>query len=139
MAAQAPDPPIDLIVTAASDISITFEWSDPDFNGGSPVTDFKIYWNGGYDNGIFLEIQSTNFGFNTFTKQDGDIEAGVYYEFKVLAVNYVGDSALSSKIRVIAASFPEPPLSLTLVSQSKTQITFSWTANDDGGSPIRDY
>ena len=35
---------------------------------------------------------------------------------------------------------PDPALDLTLVSQSKTQVTFSWTVpNGDGGSPIRDY
>ena len=34
---------------------------------------------------------------------------------------------------------PDPAVNLLLVAQSKTQITFSWTAGDDGGSPIRDY
>lgn len=65
--------------------------------------------------------------------------AGAYYEFRVTAINYVGESSPSSKLRIIAASVPESPLSLTLVSQSKTQVSFSWTAGEDGGTPIRDY
>ena len=51
----------------------------------------------------------------------------------------MGDSNPSAKIRVIAAHFPDAPTALSLVSQSKTQIVFSWTAGNDGGSPIRDY
>lgn len=68
MAAQVSDPPLNLVLTSASDTSITIEWVDPSFAGGTPVTDFKIYWNNGVDNGPFLLLQDTNFGFNTFTK-----------------------------------------------------------------------
>lgn len=57
----------------------------------------------------------------------------------MVAVNFVGDSSLSAKLRIIAASVPEPPINLTLLSQSKTFISFSWTAGNDGGSVIRDY
>ena len=139
MAAQVPDPPTDLESTASSDISITIEWLDPVFDGGDPVNDFKIYWNAGDDNGNFVLLQDTNFGSNTFTKQDSDIVAGNYYEFKVVAVNSVGDSSPSLKIRVIAASVPSPPINLSLLSQSKTQVTFTWSAGANGGSIIRDY
>ena len=59
------------------------------------MTDFKIFWNMGIDNGNFLLLQATNFGFNTFTKQDSGIVVGTYYEFRVVAVNAVGDSSFS--------------------------------------------
>ena len=51
----------------------------------------------------------------------------------------MGDSSSSSKLRIIAASVPEPSLDLTLLSQSKTQITFSWIAGADGGTEIYDF
>jgi len=54
-------------------------------------------------------------------------------------VNDINESVLSSKIRVIAASFPDPPINLQIVSQAKSTITFSWEAGATGGSPIRDY
>lgn len=116
MAAQVPDPPTNLDLVSSSDISITIDWQDPVFNGGSPVTDFKIYWNEGIDDGPFVLLQDTNFGFNTYTKQDSGITPGTYYEFKIVAVNYVGDSLPSVKIRVIAAHVPDPPTNLTLVA-----------------------
>ena len=68
IAAQIPDAPVDLIATAASDVSITIEWTDPAFNGGSDVTDFKVYWNEGVDDGPFLPLSDTTFGYNTYTK-----------------------------------------------------------------------
>ena len=68
IAAQIPDAPISLETTASSDISITIEWSDPVFNGGSDVTDFKVYWNQGVDDDPFVPLAETTFGFNTFTK-----------------------------------------------------------------------
>ena len=107
MAAQVPDAPTDLEATHSSDTSITIEWNDPGADGGSPVTDFKIYWNAGVDNGNFVLLQDTNFGFNTFTKQGDGITADSYYEFKVVAVNAVGDSSPSLKTRIIVASVPE--------------------------------
>ena len=57
----------------------------------------------------------------------------------MISVNYVGDSSPSAKLRIIAASVPAAPLSITLISQAKTFVSFSWIAGDDGGTPIRDY
>ena len=56
MAAQVANPPTNLEATASSDISITIEWVTPVLDGGTPVTDFKIFWNAGIDNGNFVEL-----------------------------------------------------------------------------------
>jgi titin len=139
IAAQVPDAPTNLITSAASDVSVTIEWQDPSYDGGSPVTDYKVYWNEGVDEGPFVLLSDTTFGHNTFTKQT-DLEPGTYYEFKVVAMNAVGASAYSDKTRIIAASAPDPPSSLSLVSQNKVQVTFEWQApSEDGGSPVLDY
>lgn len=79
------------------------------------MTDYKVYWNAGIDNNSFGLLSSTTLGFITYTYQVG-ITAGAYYEFKVVAKNAIGDSAFSVKLRVIAASVPNPPISLALIS-----------------------
>lgn len=56
-------------------------------------------------------LSDTTLGFTSFTKQE-NVVTGSYYEFKVSAVNDISESVLSSKIRVIAASFPDPPINL---------------------------
>ncbi len=115
MAATTPSAPLNLQTISSSFNSITFGWSAPLDNGGTPVTDYKVYWNAGIDNNSFGLLSSTTLGFITYTYQVG-ITAGAYYEFKVVAKNAIGDSAFSVKLRVIAASVPDPPISLALIS-----------------------
>ena len=64
---------------------------------------------------------------------------GNYYEFKVTSINAIGESAYSVKIRIIAASVPDAPINLVLVSQSKNSLAFSWTKGGTGGSVITDH
>ena len=85
-----------------------------------------------------MQLSSTTLGFITFTYQT-NLTAGNYYEFKVTAVNAIGESAYSVKIRIIAASVPDAPINLVMVSQSKTSLAFSWTKGGNGGSVITDH
>ena len=69
-----------------------------------------------------------------------EVVASEIYWFKVAAKNLVGTGLLSDGISRIAASVPQPPTNLVMVSQSTTSISFSWTQNaNDGGSPVTDY
>ena len=67
MAATVPDEPINLVQIASSPNSITFGWSAPSYNGGTPVTDYKVYWNAGITNNSFGLLSSTTLGFITYT------------------------------------------------------------------------
>lgn len=40
---------------------------------------------------------------------------------------------------MIAANFPDQPLTPTLISQSPTAVQFGWTAPNSGGIPITSY
>ena len=39
----------------------------------------------------------------------------------------------------MAAAVPDAPLDITMVSQSQTEITISWTAPYNGGTPLTNY
>jgi hypothetical protein len=54
MAATIPDAPINLVQIASSSVSITFGWSAPVYNGGTSITDYKVYWNEGIDYNPFV-------------------------------------------------------------------------------------
>ena len=41
--------PVDLKLVYATDNTISFEWNDPDDDGGTPVFDFAVYWSQGTD------------------------------------------------------------------------------------------
>ena len=64
---------------------------------------------------------------------------GSAYKFKVQAQNVIGDGAYSLEKEILAARVPDAPASLTQVSTSSTEVTFSWTAPDDGGSSVTKY
>jgi hypothetical protein len=65
--------------------------------------------------------------------------AGNYYSFKVRAVNYIGESTFSKRLRIIAASVPLPPAPVFRVGSTVSSVTLGWVNNsDDGGAIIRD-
>lgn len=139
MAAQLPTPPQDPTLISSTSSTISFDWFDPQDNGGSPITDFQVYWNNGNDNNPFVLLQGSTLGMNILFIQSG-LTPGSYYQFKLRARNYVGLSPFSRYVRIIAASVPQPPTSLISVSSTTTSVTFSWTANSiNGGANVRDY
>jgi len=54
MAAQLPTPPQDPTLVSSTSTTINFDWFDPDNDGGSPITDFEVYWNNGDDKNQFV-------------------------------------------------------------------------------------
>ena len=76
---------------------------------------------------------------NTYYVSSG-LTAGVYYQFKVLALNYIGLSQFSSFITIIAAGVADPPINVVRVTSTQTSVTLAWSpAPFNGGTPIRDY
>lgn len=54
MAAKLPTPPQDPTLVSSTSTTINFDWFDPDNDGGSPITDFEVYWNNGDDKNQFV-------------------------------------------------------------------------------------
>ena len=50
------------------------------------------------------------------------LTSGVYYQFKVVAENSIGDSAPSEAKSIIAATIPDAPSEPTLVFQDETTL-----------------
>lgn len=63
----------------------------------------------------------------------------MYYQFKVIAENSIGNSPPSEAKSIIAATTPDAPNAPTLVFQDENTIEVQWTANYNGGTPIDDY
>jgi len=66
-AATISSEPINLHVISSSFNSITFGWSAPLDSGGTPVIDYKVYWDAGIYNNPFGLLSSTTLGFITYT------------------------------------------------------------------------
>lgn len=105
MAAQLSTPPMYPSLVFSTTSTITFDWFDPDDDGGTPIIDFQIYWNAGITNGTFVLLQSSTLNMNIYNQQS-NLTAGVYYTYKIRAINYIGLSPFSSSIVIVAASVP---------------------------------
>ena len=115
IAATPPDPPTNLIRVYADGTFITIGWNAPGFNGGSPVIAYKIYWDYASNGMGWAMIANSPLDSLVYTL-NADVILGRTYQFKITAVNAVGDSSYSSSLSVISANFPSQPAIPTVAS-----------------------
>jgi hypothetical protein len=104
-AATVPSQPLMLAKTAAGKTFVSFNFTPPSTNGGSPILDFKVYWDAGAMDGVFVLLQASTGNLLTFT-QTADIVVDGHYSFFVTAINAVGESPHSAELTIIAATVP---------------------------------
>jgi hypothetical protein len=85
---------LNLVKVLAGGTFVTFSWSAPTSDGGSPITDYQVYWDAGERDDIFVVLLSSTGNTLSFTQTAG-ITSDEHYEFKVRAVNLVGASDYS--------------------------------------------
>jgi len=136
-AAVAPDPPTNVVATPG-DASATVSWTPPAFDGGSPITSYKIAVQPG-----------TQFGSASGTETSGvvsNLTNGVTYTFTVRATNAEGLTSVASvKSDPIvvgggtAATVPDAPTNVSAIG-GEQGATVSWDPPaNDGGSAITSY
>jgi hypothetical protein len=137
LAAQIPDAPINLAnfaaVTDATTIGLT--WSAPIFDGGSALIDYRIFFDDA--TGVtFTELASGLTG-NSYTANS--LTQGLTYLFKVEARNVYGFSlTYSSIVSILTAQEPAQPTA-PVTTWSPDDVIVTWSAPDNGGSPITGY
>ncbi len=114
-----PSAPLNLQATAG-DGWVKLTWEPPSNNGGSSITNYKIY-RGTSSGG---ESYLTEVGGSTTTYTDNSVTNGVTYYYYVTAVNSVGESAKSNEV------------SATPHASSASSILL---VDDDGGSNYEQY
>jgi hypothetical protein len=60
-----------------------------------------------------------------FSKTTG-ITGGLTYEFRIFAINVVGESIASPVLAILAAQIPGQPLNVVKFKSDKTSISISW-------------
>jgi len=127
-----PSAPQDL-QAAAGDQQVTLTWSPPTFDGGSPISNYRIY-------------RGTVSGMETFLIEIGNVTSytdtgltnGRVYSYVVRAWNGLGEG-VPSRVIAIPATIPGSPLNLT-ASAGNGEVTLNWDSPlDDGGSWVTNY
>jgi hypothetical protein len=76
-------------------------------DGGSPITDYKLYWDDPEDlDGFILLAENTlpNYSYTV-----SGLTAGLKYKFRLVATNIIGDSEMSVTSGFFASSFALAP------------------------------
>lgn len=92
VAATIPDAPGIPWKHVASINSIELRWDEPVSDGGSSLTDYRVYWDEGRGTDEFVYIANT-LGYQTFTinaEKSSYFIGGEWYIFRVAAVNIIG-------------------------------------------------
>ena len=125
------------MTTTAYQIGIT--WQDGDYNGGTPILDYRVWY----------KLQSSSDPFSLFSDTVPTAEvvvtgptAGTMYQIYVESRNLIGYSPVSETVAILAAQIPDAPTSLanqqTITSAS--QIGLTWAPPVfNGGSSVIDY
>ncbi|MBC7195297.1 MAG: fibronectin type III domain-containing protein, partial [Caldisericia bacterium] len=144
--ATKPSPPRNLRVTGVGDKVINLAWDHPSSNGGSEITNYKIYR--GTCSGcetLYITISSS---YTTFQNIGANVVNGTTYYYYVTAVNSVGESSPSNEVYATpqpSATKPSPPLNLNAEvvydsSKRKAGVRISWNPpSNNGGSNITKY
>lgn len=121
------------VLTSRTSSSIAFTYSEPTDIGAPTVLGYNILWNSG--SGSVFTVLSTQSDLSnlSFTKTS-NIQGGVVYEFKIVAINIVGNSLASPALAILAAQPPTAPRNLVKYIADKTSISVSWEAPESDGS-----
>lgn len=102
LAAQIPDAPTHLsniaFITMADRVGLA--WLPPQFDGGSEIFDYAVWYDNGTDGAEWFEIES---GLTTTMYTVMNLVQGTVYKFKVVARNDYGYGAYSDILTELAA------------------------------------
>ena len=84
------------------------------YDGHDTIIDYRVEWDSGSNGATFAQLAESTFNTRKY-KTQVSLSVGTYYQFKVIAVNAIGDSAPSEAVSLIAATFPDAPNTPTLV------------------------
>jgi fibronectin type 3 domain-containing protein len=131
-----PSPPQNLQASAGNG-QVNLTWSASASDGGSAITNYKIY-RGTVSDGESLLTTVGNVSLCT----DTGLTNGQTYYYKVSAVNEIGESALSGEVSATPSPVPLKPSAPQHLqaASGNAQITLLWQApSSNGSSAITEY
>lgn len=108
--ALVPSAPQNLAKLSSTKTSISIEWHVPLSDGGATINLYRVYSNTGSGETYFLTGETTDL---IFTHQNLS-PSGITMDYKVAAVNDIGESPLTEVVSIILGTVPAMPAAPTL-------------------------
>lgn len=122
MAAILPTAPQSLSKVAATYNSITVAWTAPSDDGGTTITGFKVFYNGGGSSTTYSEVATVSGSAYEYVHTSLS-PPGESFSYKVSALNYIGEGPQSSSIMIVASAPPDAPAAPTRTGSTLTSIS----------------
>jgi len=139
-ATTLPKPPLALRTTEVRRTTITLFWTAPPNQGSAPIRGYRIQSSPDTTDASNWSDIVANTG-NTETYYiDTGLSPNTKRFYRVYSINIGGESIPSNvaSTTTLSISAPAPPPGLT-ARASGSSVILSWSAPDDGGSPITGY
>ena len=128
-----PGLPTGLTVTPASG-SVVVTWTAPVDNGGAAISSYRLQYK---LSTATSWTQVNSIGSPTYTQSS--LTNGSAYDFRVMAVNSVGDGSYTESVSATPRTTPGAPTALT-ATFGPASAALTWTApTSNGGAAITDY
>ena len=113
---------------------VSLSWTAP-FNGGSSISNYVVQYRSNPQGGwIFFSNPTSTSTSETVT----GLTNGTLHYFQVAAINSIGQGPFSNQASATPSTVPGAPI-IQRASGLNKQVQLSWTAPNDGGSPIMGY
>jgi titin len=130
------EPYIDSLTPALDQVTVS--WDQPVWNGGTPITGYRVFWGTAVDPHDI--VRSVYVGSGMSVDITGLLPATKYY-FAVAAINAVGQGVPSASESTTTLNIvPGVPSSIGFIRGSNLDIDITWTAPiPNGGTAVTGY
>ena len=130
-----PNAPTDFTSTSDSSSTIELSWMEPNYDGGSSITAYKL--NVSTNGTTFTTLVASQAG-TTYTHSS--LSAGDTRFYRVYAINSIGTSTTYAEINQTTDNIPNAPTNFAATSTGDTSIKLSWDPPSyNGGDTITGY
>ena len=130
---NVPTTPLNPIATPGNG-QVTLTWQAPSSNGGSAITNYKIYRGTASGGEVLVAMLG-----NVLSWTDTGRTNGQTYYYTISAVNSYGESQQSIEVSATPPGLPYQPLNL-IATPGNGLVTLTWQApSSNGGSAITNY
>ena len=137
--ATVPGAPAQLRAVAVDHERISLSWTAPPFDGGAPVTGYRIQYS--EDGGASWEHADEDTQSQDTEHVHGGLEPATTYHYRIAAINEKGAGPATDPVSARTnATVPDAPSNLVAAATTPRRITLTWEPpRYDGGAEVTSY